>query len=151
VFKNVFDLGGPDFRYFSAININLLELDLDYETDIYVQNLIIDYQPAETSKNKDWNSEALKSIPERKIEFDMVDSTCRVPVFLTSERLYKVLMNVGEPFLSAYELCQQEEVIIPAEKNKLGRPLIAIYRHPKYSHSRQKDYFDRVRDVLNSN
>jgi len=149
VFKHVFDLGGPDLRYFSAIRKNLVELDLDYETDIYVQNLVVEYQPAETTRNKNWNNEALKSIDQRRKEFDDVDPNHRVPVFLTSERLYKVLMNAGEPLLPAQELYKQESVMIPADKNKLGRPLIALYRHPKYNYSRQIDYFNRVKNALN--
>ncbi len=149
VFKHVFDLDGPDFRYFSAIRKNLVELELDYETDIYVQNLVVDYQPDETTKNKNWNNEALKSIAQRKKEFDNVDPSGRVPVFLTSERLYKVLMNAGEPLLTAKELYEQEIVMIPAVKNKLGRPLIALYRHPKYHNSKQKAYFNSVKSALN--
>ena len=148
VFKHVFDLGGPDLRYFSAINNNLLELGLDYETDIYVQNLVVDYQPDETTKNKNWNNEALKSIAQRKKEFDNVDPSGRVPVFLTSERLYKVLMNAGEPLLTAKELYEQEIVMIPAVKNKLGRPLIALYRHPRYNYKNQEPYFKRVREAF---
>lgn len=144
VFKHVFDLGGPDLRYFSAINNNLLELGLDYETDIYVQNMVVDYQPDETTKNKNWNNEALKSIEQRKKEFDDVDPTGRVPVFLTAERLYKVLMNAGEPLLPAKELYKQESVMIPADKNKLDRPLIALYRHPRYNYKNQEPYFKRV-------
>lgn len=148
VFKHVFDLGGPDLRYFSAINNNLLELGLDYETDIYVQNMVVDYQPDETTKNKNWNNEALKSIEQRKKEFDDVDPTGRVPVFLTAERLYKVLMNAGEPLLTAKELYEQEIVMIPAVKNKLGRPLIALYRHPRYNYKNQEPYFKRVREAF---
>jgi len=149
VFKHVFDLGGPDLRYFSAIRKNLVELDLDFVTEIYVQNLVVDYQPDETTKNKNWNNEALKSIEQRKKEFDDVDPNHRVPVLLTSERLHKVLMNAGEPLLPAQELYEQESVMIPADKNKLGRPLIALYRHPKYNYSRQIDYFNRVKNALN--
>ena len=149
VFKHVFDLGGPDLRYFSAIRKNLVELDLDFVTEIYVQNLVVDYQPDETTKNKNWNNEALKSIEQRKKEFDDVDPNHRVPVLLTSERLYKVLMNAGEPLLTAKKLYEQESVMIPADKNKLGRPLIALYRHPKYNYSRQIDYFNRVKNALN--
>ncbi|KAF5059047.1 hypothetical protein DSECCO2_340130 [anaerobic digester metagenome] len=148
VFKHVFDLGGPDLRYFSAIRKNLVELELDYETDIYVQNLVVDYQPDETTKNKNWNNEALKSIAQRKKEFDNVDPSGRVPVFLTSERLYKVLMNAGEPLLTAKELYEQEIVMIPADKNKLGRPLIALYRHPRYNYKNQEPYFKRVSEAF---
>jgi hypothetical protein len=148
VFKHVFDLGGPDLRYFSAIRKNLVELDLDFVTEIYVQNLVVDYQPDETTKNKNWNNEALKSIEQRKKEFDDVDPNHRVPVLLTSERLYKVLMNAGEPLLTAKKLYEQESVMIPADKNKLGRPLIALYRHPKYNYNNQEPYFKRVREAF---
>lgn len=148
VFKTVFDIDGSDDRYFSGIRINLQELDMQYETDVYVQNLVVEYQPEETSRNKNWNREALKNIAPRKLEFDAVDPAGRVPVFLTSERLYKVLMNEGEPLLTATELYHQDNVVIPAEKNKLGRPLIALYRHPRYHSKNQKPYFAKVRKAL---
>jgi hypothetical protein len=150
VFKTVFDINGSDVRYFSAINKHLMVLDLHYETDVYVQNLVVDYQPTETSKNENWNNEALKGIPLRRKEFDEVDPSGKIPVFLTSERLYKVLMSESEPLLSAKELYKQENVLIPASKNKLGRPLIALYRHPKYQYAAQEDYFNRIKDVFRS-
>jgi hypothetical protein len=149
LFKTVFDIGGHDPRYFMSIRKNLIALDINSEADVYVQNLVTNFQPAETSKNKNWNVDALMSIPERKIEFDGVDSMCRIPVFLTSERLYKVLMNDDEPLLSASALYQEQDVLLPAEKNKLGRPLIALHRHPRYNHKSQEPYFKRVKEVLN--
>ena len=90
-----------------------------------------------------------KSIAQRKKEIDNVDPSGRVPVFLTAERLYKVLMNAGEPLLPAKELYKQESVMIPADKNKLDRPLIALYRHPKYHNSKQGAYFNSVKSALN--
>ena len=148
IFNHVFDIDGPDNRYFSGIRNNLLEMDLHYETDVYVQNLVVDYQAEETSRNKNWNHEALKNIAPRKLEFDSVDPSGRIPVFLTSERLYKVLMNDNVPLLSAAELYRQENVIIPAVMNKLGRPLIALYRHPRYQCTNQMPYFKKVRNAL---
>jgi hypothetical protein len=109
---------------------------------------VVDYQAEETSRNKNWNREALKNIAPRKLEFDAVDPAGRVPVFLTSERLYKVLMNEGEPLLTATELYHQDNVVIPAEKNKLGRPLIALYRHPRYNTREKVGYFCRVKNAL---
>lgn len=150
VFKTVFDIDGPDDRYFSAIRNNLSELNLHYETDVYVQNLVVDYQPEETSRNKNWNKEALESIAARKKEFDAVDPSGKLPVFLSSERLYKVLMNAGERLVPASELYQNENVVIPAEKNKLGRPLIALYRHPRYHCTNQEHYFQKVSKVFNN-
>jgi hypothetical protein len=150
LFNTVFDLGGSDLRYFAAIHNNLLELDLDYTLNLYVQNLITDYQTEETSKNKQWNLFAKESIPDRRAEFDKIDPDVKLPVFLTSERLYKVLMNPGEKLLSASALYQSENVVIPAEKNLLGRPLIALYRHPSYNYNKQPEYFKRVKNVLNT-
>jgi hypothetical protein len=69
---------------------------------------------------------------------------------MTSERLYKVLINPGEKLLSASALYQSEVVVIPAVKNLLGRPLIALYRHPSYNSNKQPEYFTRVKKVLNS-
>jgi hypothetical protein len=40
--------------------------------------------------------------------------------------------------------------MIPAEKNLLDRPLIALYRHPRYNSNKQPEYFTRVKKVLNS-
>lgn len=149
-FNTVFNLGGSDLRYFAAINNCLKKLNLNFEVDLYVQNLVTAYQQEETSKNKQWNELAKSLIPERRAEFDKIDPDGKLPVFLTSERLYRVLLNDGEPLLPAAELYQLQDVMIPAEKNKLGRPLIALYRHPKYNFSRQKDYFERVKNALNS-
>lgn len=149
-FNTVFNLGGSDLRYFAAINNCLKKLDLNFEVDLYVQNLVSDYQQEETSKNKKWDELAKSLIPERRAEFDKIDPVGNLPVFLTSERLYKVLMNDGEPLLPAAELYKMQDVMIPATKNKLSRPLIALYRHPKYNCSRQKDYYERVKNALNT-
>jgi len=149
-FEYVFNLQKTgDKRYFAGILKNLEALGLGLDC-IYVQNLVPDYQSLETAKNKEWPVIAAKEIPLRKQEFDGVDPSGLIPVFLTSERLYKVLMNDGEPLLSAKELYKQENVLIPASKNKLCRPLIALYRHPKYQYAAQEDYFNRIKDVFKS-
>lgn len=150
LFNTVFNLGGSDLRYFASIQKNLGKLGLENSMYLYVQNLIPDYQDDETSKNKQWNKLAKQYIPERRAEFDKIDPDGKLPVFLTSERLYKVLMNRGEKLLSASALYQTENVMIPAEKNLLGRPLIALYRHPRYNSNKQPEYFTRVKKVLNS-
>jgi hypothetical protein len=59
-------------------------------------------------------------------------------------------MNPGEKLLSASELYQSEDVVIPPEKNLLGRPLIALYRHPRYNCNKQPVYFKRIKNVLNA-
>lgn len=148
IFRFVFGLENG-LKYFGGINANLDALGLKFKTSTYIQNLVTDYQVEETSKNKEWDITATRNIDARKTEFDSIDPTHKIPVMLTSERLYKVLMNAGEPLLTAKELYEQEIVMIPAVKNKLGRPLIALYRHPKYHNSKQKAYFNSVKSALN--
>ena len=147
-FRTVFGLD-TGLKYFGGINANLDALGLKYKTNTYIQNLVTDYQVEETSKNKEWDKTASGSIDGRKMEFDTIDPTKKIPVLLTSERLYKLLMNAGEPLLTAKKLYEQESVMIPADKNKLGRPLIALYRHPRYHNSKQKAYFNSVKSALN--
>lgn len=150
LFNTVFNLGGSDLRYFASIQKNLGKLGLENSMYLYVQNLIPDYQDEETSKYKQWNKLAKLFIQERLTEFNNVDPYGKLPVFLTSERLYKVLMNPGEKILSASALYQSENVVISAVQNLLGRPLIALYRHPSYNYNKQPEYFKRVKNVLNT-
>jgi hypothetical protein len=70
-FEYVFDLG-KDKRYFKGVIDNLELIGLKVE-DIYVQNLVTDYQEKETSKNKAWKQTALGYIASRKAEFDQLD------------------------------------------------------------------------------
>lgn len=131
-FEYVFDLGKGQ-RYFSSIlkNLNTLGLTLH---DIYVQNLITHYQEIETSKNKNWFIEAKKCLRLRKEEFDEKDPEGKIPVLLTSEYLYKVLINeeikVNKPN-SLYNL--EVQIPVPPVSNSLDRPLIPLYRHRTYT------------------
>ncbi len=118
-FDYVFDLG-KDQRYFSSIlkNLNLIGISLK---DIYVQNLIADYQKIETAKNKHWEAKAEQYLADRKTEFDQVDPTRKIPVFLTAERLCHFLLNDGEKKRKASEIyTSKTEIPIPPEANKLG-------------------------------
>jgi len=119
----------------------ILGLSLDY---IYVQNLVTDYQKEETGKNKDWKQIAKGYVSGRKMEFDKIDSTCSIPVFLTSELLYKVLITSDRPH-TARDLYTKEGLVpIKANDNKLGRPLIPLFRHRNYNLSKQIEYEKRV-------
>lgn len=138
-FQYVFDLGN-DKRYFSSVlkNLELIGLTLD---DIYVQNLVVEYQKEETSKNKDWNRIAKQSIPARKKEFDSIDRIGSIPVFLTSEILYKVLLVPGVKKYKAEEFYNMEAPLpIPTIHNLLNRPLLPLYRHYRYKLSEHKVY-----------
>lgn len=147
-FEYVFGIK-KDKRYFAGINANLIGLGLDQES-VYIQNLITDYQDKVSGDNPNWNEQALKYIKSRKEEFDTIDKSVKLPVFLTSELLYKVLLNEGEIPKKPSELYNSEsDFFIPADKNKLSRPLVPLYRHPAYSLKNQNKFADRVIKAFN--
>jgi hypothetical protein len=146
-FEYVFDLG-KDQRYFSSVlkNLNLIGLSLE---DIYVQNLNTTYQDKETGKNKSWEAEANKHLAARKTEFDTIDQTGQIPVFLTAERLYSFLLKDGEKKWKASELyALKTEVPIPPAANKLGRPLIPLYRHYRYNLMKWPEYLKNAKVIF---
>jgi len=146
-FKVVFDIGG-DERYFAGILANLKEVGLELDC-IYVQNLVTDYQKEESSKNKAWLKIAQDYIAPRMNEFDEIDPSRKIPVLLTSELLYKALLNVGEKRITAKEFyALRAEIPIPTCANQLHRPLIPFYRHPAYSLKKNKEYAERIKAVL---
>ena len=156
-FKTVFNLDfkpgfnlGRDKRYFAGVLSNLKEIDLSLE-DIYVQNLVNDYQKEESSKNKNWIGIAQEYIPGLIEEFEKIDPSGKTPVLLTSELLYKALLNDGTKMVPArdfYEL--KTEIPIRPESNKLGRPLIPFYRHRAYSLGNYKGYSSLIISFLNN-
>lgn len=145
-FEFVFDLKG-DKRYFASILKNLEAVGLCLDC-IYVQNLVPDYQAKETAKNKNWPAIAAHEIPFRKQELDAIDPSGKLPVFLTSQHLYKVLLNNDlKPKTPA--ALYAEVSPIPASENKLGRPLVALYRHYKYNENNKPNYFKQVKHIFN--
>jgi hypothetical protein len=144
IFEYVFGIEGKDKRYFAGILSNLNQVVVSLN-DIYVQNLITDYQDKESSKNKKWMETAKVYIPARKREFDAIDKKGKIPVFLTSELLYKALLNDDQPGYKAKELYETPTRIpVTAEKNKLGRPLIPLYRHSGYRLSKEGEYLSKL-------
>lgn len=147
-FEYVFGIK-KDKRYFASINANLRSLSLDLEC-VYVQNLLTAYQDYVTSDHPNWKEEAQKYVKARKAEFDSIDNSGKLPVFLTSELLYKVLLNDGEIPMKPTELYNSEtDFFIPANRNKLSRPLIPLYRHPAYSMKNKPEYAKRVTSIFN--
>jgi hypothetical protein len=144
-FKVVFDIGG-DKRYFAGILSNLNALGLDQDS-VYVQNLITGYQEAETSSNLQWTKRAKDAIADRRAAFDEIDPERKLPVFLTSHKLYEVLLHRGVPRKTAAELYAAPEIIAPAD-NALGRMLVPLYRHYKYGYRYQPAFFERVIEML---
>jgi hypothetical protein len=75
-----------------------------------------------------------------------LDKSRRVPVLLTAEKIYKVLLNDGINREKPAELYSTESnVPIPAQANKLKTPLIPFFRNLKYSLSQNTDYRDKIR------
>jgi len=145
--KTVFGIG-QDGRYFAGIKSNLAFLNIGIE-DIYVQNLIPDYRQQESSKDPDWINSAQQYIPDRFKEFDNIDPSRTIPVFLTSELLYKALLNEGQnPKKPTVIYSDENDIIIPADQNKLFRPLVILYRHPAFSLKKQFKYKDQLLKML---
>lgn len=151
-FETVFNIDDDDGddRYFAGILSNLKEIDLSLD-DVYVQNLVSDYQDEESSKNKDWIRNAQGYIPGLIEELARIDPSVKTPVLLTSELLYKALLNDGMkkvPARDFYEI--KAEIPIPPGLNKLERPLIPFYRHRAYSLGNYKGYSSLIISFLNN-
>lgn len=156
---NISDNGNPaqldfvfgitqDHRYFKDILANLNQLGLHLE-DIYIQNLVPEYQEQETSKNRNWKTTAKRFIQDREREFDLVDASCKKPVFITSKILYDVLLRPTEKIADAKNLYDLRiPVPIPADANWLGRPLIPLFRHYKYQLKYYPQYIQHIKAVL---
>lgn len=146
-FQYVFDIG-KDKRYFTGILANLKRLGISFD-DIYVQNLVTDYQDVETGKNKDWEKIAEGYIHQRKKEFDSIDPTYSIPVFLTSYLLYKLLLKPNEPIYSAKDLYTNQNLVpIIPNSNRLERPLIPLFRHPDYGLLKKVEYKNRIQNII---
>lgn len=129
-------------------NLSAIKLDWQY---VYVQNLCQNYFTKETSKNiVDWKRAAAIWIEYLKTDLQKIPPD--IPVLLTSELLYNVLLKSGLKPKKAIEFytCEEKETIpVPAEDNMLSRPLIPFYRHWKYDLSRWRHYSIMVQKYFN--
>jgi hypothetical protein len=139
----VFGIGSGDHRYFDEIIKNLEVIGLGLK-DIYVQNLIHEPLENETAKNKDWEIHAEKWLPITKAEFDEVDKSKKIPVFVTAERIMKFLY----PDVPIAKDIYGGDTFIPFKSNLLDRPLFAFYRHYKYKLSIHSNYVQRLKSTL---
>lgn len=118
------------FVTFRKKHLKQLEaIDLTWET-VYTQNLCRNYFKSETSKNKIWKQAAEMWIDVLKEELDELFSV-DIPVLLTSQLLLDVLLKEKKrphryDALEFYE--RRTAIPVSAEENKLGRPLIPLYR-----------------------
>ena len=152
-FSHVFAIGSddPDFqRFVIGWEKRLNAIGLEWQT-IYAQNLCRNYFIQETSENKIWEYVAKKWIPLLKEELDQFDK--KIPVLLTSEFLYHVLLNEKLELSRANDFyCNPPIASIPIlpEANELGRPLIPFYRHFRYDICKDKNepYRNSIRKII---
>ncbi|MCK5278007.1 MAG: hypothetical protein KAK04_05700 [Cyclobacteriaceae bacterium] len=148
-FPYVFALQFDDSR-FNAFKSNwkrsLGAINLGFDT-VYIQNLCRNYFEHETSKNKIWKQVAELWIQELKEELDIL--TPNIPVLLSSEMLYQVLLNSDIEKVKAkdfYEL--KVPFLIKPTGNKLNRPLIPFYRHYRYDISKWERYKNSLKSIF---
>jgi hypothetical protein len=125
---------GSEFRQFLKMHTEQLKaIDLGW-TQVYTQNLCRNYFTEETGVNKIWKKVAEEFWIERlKEELSIFD--LKIPVLLTSQLLLEVLGDKETSKFNAPDIYEgKKEIPIPAEKNKLVRPLIPVYRgkSPRY-------------------
>lgn len=136
--------------YFDPTLNNLESIGLGLDT-VYVENLCRNYFHKITYHNKDvWKQATAVWIPLLVAELDQKFSNKNIPVLLTTEILYHVLINDESQAKTAKELYARDGLVpVPADQNKLGRPLIPLYRHYEYELKRHTEYRDRVKKILN--
>lgn len=133
---------GSEFRQFLKMHTEQLkEIGLNWNT-VYTQNLCRNYFKEETGVNKIWKKVADEFWIERlKEELSVFDPN--IPVLITSQLLLEVLGDKETSKYTAPDIYEgKKEIPIPAHKNKLGRPLIAVYRgkNPNYKVSYHLKY-----------
>lgn len=148
VLTKAFGIGDGDSRYFRGILKNLKEIGLGLE-DIYVDNVIQNYLDSETSKNKDWYQIANQNILKLKKRLDNLDKSRRIPVLLTAEKIYIVLLNEGIQRKKPLELYSSaSNVPILSSENKLERPIFPLYRNYNYNISFYDAYSNLLKKYL---
>lgn len=159
-FRYVFSLGtnvdlegrnieGFQKRFLPKWNNSLKSIKLSFE-NVYTQNICRNYFKKETRNNPVWDETAIYWIPYLYEELKKIDK--QVPVLMSSERIYKVLMNNEETIHYAKDFYKNPDLIpIAPNINKLKRPLIPFYRHKDYSILLDKWnlYRQRITDILN--
>lgn len=113
------------------------------------KTFVLSCDPTAFDKNKNWLRTAQKYIPKRKEEFDTINPSFKKPVFLTSEYLYRLLLNDDLNRLRTNELYKLECTMpIPEQNNKLDRPLFPLYRHPRYNLKNWDNYLKKGQDYF---
>lgn len=139
---------GYHFENFVAAQSRQLSLINLTWGDVYTQNLCQNYFTKESSDNPDWNCAAEYWIKILTAELEQFDKN--IPVLLTSELLYQVLLKNKVKRVNPINIYNNPETIpIPPDDNKLGRPLIPLYRPSRYNLKLWKEYRAKVTEVIN--
>lgn len=139
---------GQNPNYFRKMLLDLNQVGLHLE-DIYIQNLLPEYQEKETGKNKDFRHKASGNTQAIAREFNKIDPSKRIPVFVTAYVVYKAILDEDAKKFKAEELYNLEtEIPVPANQNKLSRPIIPLFRHDKYRYTNWPDFKELVMNSL---
>lgn len=140
----------PHNPYFDSIleNLKLLGLDL---SSVFVENVCRNYFTKVTYENDVWKDAAQLWIPSMKAELDRKFPDMNIPVLMTTEIIYHVLIHDQSLIRTSRDLYKIESAVpIRPEHNKLGRPLIPLYRHYEHKLKRHTEYKERIKKILNS-
>ena len=149
---------GSDMSKFDAFkngfekDLNVIGLDWN---SVYVQNLCKNYFSVESSKNSKWIDAAQYWIPSLIEELGIFDAS--IPVLMTSDLIFKALVEDWEKYGETIDFYTcKVDIPIPANENRLHRPLIPFYRgrNPAIGKSYRlgsgnwNDYAERVRNCI---
>jgi len=141
---------GQNPNYLRKMLLDLNQVGLHLE-DLYIQNLLPEYQEKETAKNKIFKLKASENAKLIAGEFNKIDPSKMIPVFITSEDVYKAVLNEDAEKLKAEELYNLEtEIPIPSNRNKLKRPIIPLFRHDKYRYTKWPGYKKHVMNLIST-
>jgi len=152
VLETVFGIEGKgkDGRYFAGILQNMNQLGLKL-TDLYVQNLCRNYFDKVTAENDCYPEAAKLWRKSLCSELDELQIPRHVPVFMTSQYIYKALIKEAVHEFSPADLYGTHGLLpIAAEDNHLSRPLFPLYRggYGAYKPDKQLVYKETVLTYL---
>ena len=139
---------GQNPNYFRVLLKNLNEIGLHLE-DLYIQNLLPEFQEKETGDNVNYVQDASQNAKTIARELNKIDPSKKIPVFVTAYDVYKAVLNEGAIIYKPVQLYNFEtEIPIPVGQNKLDRPLIPLFRHDKYRYEKWPKYKNFVLKLI---
>lgn len=129
-------------------NLNLIGLT---RSDVYVQNLCQNYFISETSKNPIWFYAAKIWIEYLKEELSELNISKDIPVLLTAEALYHVLLKDKVKKYKSKLLYENLTLVpISSNDNYLERPLIPLFRGGRgyYNLDKWTEYKKHIYNII---